>query len=95
MKLWKQNRLDQEWEISIEDLCERFLKSDQCDNDFLDYYGLHQAIVAFVTSRDGLRSSMDIEHADSAGHKDLNEAYEHIKAVMKERGIWFTKQETV
>ena len=56
MKLWKENRIDQEYEKLIDDIVTEFLQSDynkDVDNAF-------QSVVLFISAKDGLNSSIEL-----------------------------------
>ena len=59
VKLWKENRTDQEYEIDLQDLSEQFLKSDiwkECKKD----WPLQRMLRAFICSNNtGLNSSFE------------------------------------
>lgn len=60
VKLWKQNRTDQEWKISVSGLVERFMKSKGYgDKDRMDYYGPESLLNSFIGRKDGLNSSIE------------------------------------
>lgn len=58
MKLWKENRLDQEWVLSAEEVAKRFMESGYA-KEYLNYGGVAMALVYFITSKDGLNSTWE------------------------------------
>jgi len=58
MKLWRENRLDQEWELSEDEILARFIKSEHF-NYYQKGWTLDRALRAFITaleSEGGLNS---------------------------------------
>lgn len=53
MKLWKDNRLDQVWELSNEEVIEKFKQSPQYQS-FKEGCPLRRAMSSFISSKNGL-----------------------------------------
>ncbi len=74
MKLWKENKLNQEWELDNKGVVKRFLNSEYGKNPE-KYKGKDNALVYFITGKDGLNSSYDWEEKKGSieGSKDILE----------------------
>lgn len=60
-KFWKDNRKDQEYQLTQWELKAKYLEYlNKKDPDWILYYG-HQTVWAFVSSDDGLRSVSESE----------------------------------
>lgn len=58
--LWKENKTDQGWQISVSDLVARFMKSERyTDKDALYYHGVDMSLAAFISDKDGLNSVIE------------------------------------
>lgn len=55
-KLWKENRVDQEWELGVAEIATRFLASPYNTPTYLNHWPLERIVRAFLTSKDGLDS---------------------------------------
>lgn len=81
IKLWKENKTDQEWEISISDIVEKFMRSkDYNDNELMDYYGPEHLLSLFIGSKDGLNSVIDQIDFKKVSHHLLKVRQEKRKA---------------
>jgi hypothetical protein len=58
MKLWKSNRLDQEWEMTNEEIAQKFMESGYAKTCW-EFGGLRMALVSFIASKDGLNSTWE------------------------------------
>ena len=67
MKLWKENKLDQEYELSHREIAKRFAESHYATKDSLEYRPLRYLLTLFIASNDGLNSALD-----NNPNKDLN-----------------------
>lgn len=63
MKLWKENRTDQQWELSMEEIAEQFASS-QYSPHVIKHWRLERCLRAFLTAPDGLNSVFDEEDFD-------------------------------
>ena len=79
MKLWKQNRLDKEFELPNSEIAKQFLASTFPKR----YYSIRDALVYFITSPDGLNSSWewDEKRGSVDGSKDMIKILEIIKEI--------------
>ena len=71
MKLWKENRIDKEWELSNKEIADRFLRSKYS----LRPFHTERALVDFITAKDGLNSIWDWDKTKGSvmGSKDMLE----------------------
>lgn len=60
MKLWKNNMIDQEWELSNEEIIKKFVESTQYQ-DFKEGVHLRTALSMFISSKSGLSSVFEID----------------------------------
>lgn len=60
MKLWKENRTDQEWEMSPETITDEFIVS-KWHELYKQGWPIERAISGFITDKDGLNSVCDTE----------------------------------
>ncbi len=76
MKLWKGNRISQEWELSNKEIAKQFLKSKYARSEHFTATDL----VLFISSKDGLNSSWDWEQTKGSieGSKDMLEILDII-----------------
>jgi hypothetical protein len=62
---WKDNRKDQHFQLTGEELTEKFLAwMRQQERDMLEYYSSDRVIRIFITTKDGLSSVFDEEQWD-------------------------------
>jgi len=62
VKLWKENKTDQEWEIPVEELVKRFMESKiYKDKETLYYHGVGPSLTLFISGKDGLNSVIENE----------------------------------
>lgn len=59
VKLWKDNRIDGEWELCLSEIADRFMASPYNSDDYKLSWPLQRTIRAFITSSDGLSSVFD------------------------------------
>lgn len=78
MKLWKQNRLDKEHEISNDEIAKRFLESPYAKADGRN---LGYRLIFFITSKDGLNSTWEWDENKGSinGSSDMIKILEIIK----------------
>ena len=69
MKLWKENRLDQEYELPDEEVVKRFLTWAETHQ----FNILDRALADFICSKEGLNSSFEIADLDRIFGKALAE----------------------
>jgi len=60
MRLWKNNRVDEEWELRNEEIVKRFKESKQYQ-DFKEGMHLRTALSMFISSKSGLSSVFEID----------------------------------
>jgi hypothetical protein len=81
MKLWKANRLDQEWELNNEEIAKRWVKYEKARFENLNpsppltHFLTGTNLVYFISSKDGLNSSWDWDQCKGSiqGSKDMLE----------------------
>jgi hypothetical protein len=80
MKLWKNNRLDAEWELDNKEIAKRFLESSYNNSE---NYNLVRGLVEFISDKDGLSSSWewDKKKGSVEGNKDMLEILDIIEKV--------------
>ena len=61
IKLWKENRVDQEYEMDINEIAKRFKESKYYTEYFKQGWPLDRALPLFICSRDGLNSVNDVK----------------------------------
>lgn len=55
-KFWKENRVDQEYQLTVTELKDKYLAYLQTkEESWITYYG-HQTVLSFVAADDGLKS---------------------------------------
>lgn len=62
MRLWKDNKIEEEWALSVEEICERFAASKWCTPDYLNAWPLQRRLLAFIGGPEqsgGLNSAHD------------------------------------
>jgi len=76
MKLWKENRINQEWELSNKEIAHKFLLSKYSLRMYRE-----KALVEFITAKDGLNSVWDWnkEKGSIMGSKDMLEILDIIE----------------
>ena len=72
--MWKNNRLDQAWSISTDELAERFMNSIEAQHVRQGAYRLEPAIRLFITGNQGLSSVFE--------ERDMPEIYEACKSAL-------------
>lgn len=70
IKLWRENRLDQEWQITTQDLAKGFIESEY-HKRYLDGMLLERCIRGYVTASDGLNSVFE--------EKDFDEIFKSVR----------------
>ena len=77
MKLWKENKISQEWELSNQEIAKQFLKSRYYD---FPNRSIDMSLVNFISSKDGLNSSWDWDSKKGSidGSKDMIEILDII-----------------
>lgn len=75
MKLWKENKVDKEWELSNKEIAEKFILSK-----YSDYQYIGNALVDFISSSDGLNSIWEWDKTKGSiqGSKDMLEIIDII-----------------
>ncbi len=76
MKLWKENKINQEWKLSNKEIAKQFLKSKYARSEHFTATDL----VLFISSNDGLNSVWDWERNKGSvnGSKDILEILDII-----------------
>jgi len=64
MKLWKDNMIDQEWELSNEEIVKRFKQSKHYQS-FKEGMHLRTALSIFISSKSGLSSVFEIDEFEA------------------------------
>lgn len=79
MRFWKENRINQEWSIDNKKIAERFIAS-KFYKEREAYRGTAQALVFFITDKEGLNSSYEWEDKRGSidGSKDIIEILDII-----------------
>lgn len=72
MKLWKDNRIAGQWELTTDEIAERFLKTESAMK-MLDGWPLRRALLAFICGHEYLNSSFGgtTKHDQRETEKDL------------------------
>jgi len=72
MKLWKENRIDQEYELANEEIAKQFLGSIYGKKPY-EFGGIATALILFISKPDGLNSSHDWDEKKGSidGSKDI------------------------
>lgn len=85
MKLWKGNRLNGEWELSNKEIATKFLKSSYYKKRYDQYRGTVNALVFFITAKDGLDSTWEYDDKKGSvdGSKDMLEILDIIEKKME------------
>ncbi len=81
LKLWKENKLNQEWELSNEEIAERFCKSHS-HNDITI-----KNLIYFITTKEGLNSSFDFDEKKGSieGSKDIKEIWNKVNDIIEDK----------
>lgn len=58
MKLWEENRLDKEYELSNEEVAKQFINSIYGKKPY-EFGGVDMALITFISNKDGLNSSWE------------------------------------
>lgn len=69
MKLWKENKLNQEWIKEDNEILEEFKRSKYFRQDDCGIFYEDQRLTAFITSKDGLNSTFDLIDFDNLWDK--------------------------
>lgn len=57
MKLWKENKVAQEYEMDNAEIANRFMQSQYYfEDEYVQYYGIGRALAFFISAKDGLNS---------------------------------------
>ena len=64
MKLWKENKLNQGWELSNEEIIKRFMNSKFKEHETCGIFYLDVRLRYFITDKEGLNSSFDEKEFD-------------------------------
>jgi len=76
--LWKENKLDQHYQLTAEEFKTKFIDWVKTrDKEWLDYRGLDQVIVLFISMDHGLDSTFDYEQMGEMS-KVVEEDYYNI-----------------
>lgn len=59
MKLWRENKVAQEYEISHREIASGFLKSHYSSQENRDSRSLRYLLTLYICSKDGLNSTLD------------------------------------
>lgn len=70
IKLWRENRLDQEWEIKLQNLAKGFVESEYYKR-YMEGMLLERCIRGYITASDGLNSVFE--------ERDFNEIFSAVR----------------
>ena len=78
-KFWKENRLDQEFELNLEELKAKYKEYLATkEKSWIEYYG-HQTVNAFVTDKEGLNSTAEMEDLELLRSELMSVRHEYHK----------------
>jgi hypothetical protein len=88
VKLWKENRLNQEWELSNKEIAEKFMASDFYKNRYEKYNSTDRALIWFISDKDGLNSTWEFDEKKGSidGSPDVLEILDIIDEAMNNEG---------
>ncbi len=84
MKLYKENKVNQEWELSNQEIAKRFIESE-----FNIGFNIERNLVIFLTDKDGLNSVWDWDEKKGSihGSKDVLEIIDVIYNLEEKKKI--------
>lgn len=73
MKLWKENNINQKWELDNKEIANRFIVSKYFKDRYELYRGTEHALVWFIGAKDGLNSTWEWDNKKGSvdGSKDM------------------------
>lgn len=77
LKVWKENRLDQEETLTFQEVIRKFKKSDDWGNYIFTSMSLEEALTLFMASKDGLNCTYENE--------DFQRLLSFLKKTIKEQ----------